>query len=205
MKLLLVRHAESNGNASGGDYSVPNADALSPNGLSQAETLAVNLIARDIDSVIVSPQQRAMQTITPYLEATGRQAEVWPELAEACWHDEREPAAESWGRQAATLPDDIARHFFFRDNQAIRPGPPHSFGAGLRRVHDARDKIEKTFGRSEATILMASHQFFIRELLQLMLKDASLDDLHHDNCGMTLMIFDKSWTMEFCNQQSQLV
>ena len=37
MKVLLIRHAESYGNASGGDYSVANADSLSPRGLAQAE------------------------------------------------------------------------------------------------------------------------------------------------------------------------
>ena len=116
MKLLLIRHAESNGNAAGGDYSVDNADALSPRGLAQADTLATCLESWTIDKVIVSPQQRALQTIAPYLAKTDRTGEVWPEMAEACWQEEREPPAESWDSQPTCLPHDIPRHFTWRDN-----------------------------------------------------------------------------------------
>jgi broad specificity phosphatase PhoE len=201
MNLLLIRHAESNGNAAGGDYSVENSDALSSRGRAQAEALAVCLGAWDIDAVIVSPQQRALQTIAPYLAATGRTAEVWPELAEACWHEEREPVAEAWGAEPASLPTDIAQHFFFRDGQAIRPGPPDGFGAGLRRVYDALERIERTFGGSEQTILMASHRFFIKETLALMLRQPVSEAFHQDNGGMTLMSYSKEWKMKFCNRE----
>lgn len=201
MNLLLIRHAESNGNASGGDYSVDNADALSPRGLSQAEALAECLAVWNIDAVIVSPQQRALQTLAPYLAKTDCMGEVWPELAEACWHEEREPAAEDWESQPATLPDDIAQHFYFRDGRAIEPGPPGTFGTGLRRVHDALERIENSFGKSEHTILMASHGYFISEMLNLMLRLDEPEPFHHDNCGMTLMSFATKWNMESCNRQ----
>lgn len=202
MKLLLIRHAESNGNAANGDYSIANADALSPRGLTQAEALAAALESWEIGAVIVSPQQRALQTIAPYLAATNRKGEVWPELAEACWHEEREPIADTWGSQSASLPTDIARYFFFRDGQAIQPGAPHSFGAGLRRVYDAVERIEKSFSGSDQTILLAAHGYFIRETMNRMLKLTDPEPFHHDNCGMTLMSFNGSWKMEFLNRQA---
>ena len=199
MKMLLIRHAESNGNAAGGDYSVRNADALSPKGLEQAESLASCLQSWEIDNVIVSPQQRALQTIAPYLAATGRTGEVWPELPEACWQEEREPPAEAWDSQPAALPPDIARHFTWRDGIAIRPAWPETFGTGLRRVHDALERIEKTFGNSKQTIVLAAHGFFLREMMNAMLKLTEHVPFDHNNCGMTLMTFDKQWKMEFCN------
>lgn len=201
MNVLLIRHAESNGNASGGDYSVHNADALSPKGMAQAEELGSCLESWEIGNIIVSPQQRALQTIVPYLATTSRTAEVWPELAEACWHEEREPLAESWGSRPASLPTDIAEHFFFRDGKSIQPGPPHSFGAGLRRVYDAIEMIETQFSQTGQTVILAAHGYFIREMINAMLKLPDHEPYHHDNCGMTLMTFDKTWNMEFCNRQ----
>ncbi|MDT8390344.1 MAG: histidine phosphatase family protein [Lentisphaeria bacterium] len=201
MKLLIIRHAESNGNAAGGDYSVDNADALSPRGQSQAEALAPRLGAWDIGTVVVSPQQRALQTIAPYLAATSRTAEVWPELAEACWQEEREPPADAWDSQPAALPRDIAKYFTWRDGQAIRPASWETFGTGLRRVYDALERIEKQFGSTKQTILLAAHGFFIREMMNLMLKRPRPEAFDHDNCGMTLMTFSKEWNMEFRNRK----
>lgn len=203
MKVLLIRHAESNGNAASGDYSVDNADALSPKGLKQADELAVHLQTLDIDEVIVSPAQRAQQTIAPYLAASRRTAEVWPELAEACWQDEREPMADSWESQPCALPPDIAHLFTWRDGQAIRPGYPESFATDLRRVYDTVELIEKTFGQTEQTILLAAHAHFIREVLNRMLKLPELEPFPHDNCGMTLMTFTGEWKMEFCNRTKE--
>jgi len=201
MKVLLVRHAESLGNAAGGDYSVKNADSLSPRGLAQAKALASCLESWDIDKVIVSPARRALQTVAPYLAATGKTAEVWPEIVEACWHEVREVPAEAWESQPASLPDDIAEHFYFRDDRAIRPAYPETFGTGLRRVHDALGMIEERFGGSEQTILIASHGFFIREMINLMLRRPFPEESHSDNCGMSLMTFGTEWNLAFCNRQ----
>lgn len=201
MKMLLLRHAESNGNASGGDYSVADADALSPTGVAQSDALAGALESWDIDKVIVSPQRRAIQTIAPYLAKRGRTGEVWPELAEACWQEEREPPAEAWHSAPTALPDDIAQYFTWRDGQAIRPAPQESFGMGLRRVLCAIERIENSFGRTDQTILMVSHRHFIREMLNLMQTLLSPEAFDHDNCGMTRMTFGTKWELAFCNRQ----
>lgn len=200
MKILIIRHAESNGNAASGDYSVADADALSPKGLEQAEELAKSLETWQIDKVIVSPKQRALQTIAPYLAKTGRKAELWPEVVEACWHEERETPADTWESKPAELPKDIAQYFAFRDGSAIQPSQD-SFSTGFRRVYDTVERIEKSFCQTEKTILMVSHGFFIREMLNLMLKLPEFEEFHHDNCGMTLLSFDKKWVMEFCNRK----
>jgi broad specificity phosphatase PhoE len=197
----MVRHAESNGNANGGDYSLKNAGALSTKGLAQAETLGSCLESLEIVAVIVSPQQRALPTIAPYLERTGRTGEVWPELAEACWQEERQPPADNWHSEAALLPSDIAQYFSFRDGQAIQPASTDMFSNGLRRVCDALERVEKAFGGTEQTVLMVSHRFFIGEMLNRMLRRPEHEVFHHENCGMTLMNFSTVWQMEFCNRQ----
>jgi broad specificity phosphatase PhoE len=138
MKLLFVRHAESMGNASG-EYSTAEADSLSPQGEGQAQALATCLSSWRFDKIIVSPRQRALETITPYLAGTDQQAEIWPEIAEACWHDEREAPSACWHPQPAELPD--AECFRYRDNEAIKPAFPESFGEGLCRVHATMDRL----------------------------------------------------------------
>ena len=136
MDLLIVRHAESQGNASG-NYSTAVSDQLSARGEEQAIALADELSSWSFDKIIASPRERALQTITPTLIKTGQTAEIWPEIAEACWHDEREPPAESWEPQ----PADAVPHFRFRDDRMIKPGHPETFGQGLRRVHDALELL----------------------------------------------------------------
>jgi broad specificity phosphatase PhoE len=199
MNLLMVRHAESRGNAAGGDYSVDNADALSARGVAQAHDLAVALEAWDIDAVIASPARRALQTIAPFLAKTNRTGEVWPELAEACWQEQREPPAGSWQSEPTELSHDVSHHFRFRDGRAIRPAGPATFGTGLRRVHDAVGILERRFGGSGMTVLVSTHRYFMREMLNFMLGSTESQSSDHDNCGMTLMCFDQGWQMEFFN------
>lgn len=200
MELLIVRHAESLGNANG-DYSTVSADSLSPRGEEQASALADCLLSRRFDKIIVSPMERALQTIAPYLDRTHQRAEVWPEIAEACWHAQREEPADAWRSDPAVLPIRLARHFTFRNNKPIRPGGPQTFGEGLCRVHQAPDLILNAAGKQDCSLLMVSHGIFIRELLHVLLATPDpADHHHHDNCGMTSLTSDGGWRLNFCNQ-----
>ena len=200
MRLLIVRHAESVGNASG-NYGTAQADSLSPVGLAQAGRLADALGRDPFDRILVSPLQRALQTVAPFLEANDGTAEVWPELAEACWHETREPPDPTWDRAPATLPDSVPHaRFAFRDGAPIRPGHPETFGMGLRRVHDALERLESEKGATDRRILLVAHGHFIRELLTLMLCPAEPQAYHHDNCGMTTVMYRSGWTLASCNR-----
>jgi broad specificity phosphatase PhoE len=200
IKLILMRHAESIGNATG-VYSTQQADRLSANGEQQACAVAdVLRHAWRFDQVLVSPLLRTLQTIAPYLKATGRRGEIWPEIAEACWHDEREPVCAAWSSQPASLPSDFSNTFDFRNHEPIRPAHPESFGAGLRRVHDALQMIEQMANQADISILMVTHGHFIRELLNLMLETRETIRFKHDNTGMTAMTFTDRWAMDFSNR-----
>lgn len=191
MKLLIIRHAESQGNATG-DYSIDTADSLSDRGWEQAAALADDLSSHSFDQIIVSPLQRAIETITPYLQATNQQAELWPELAEACWHDQREPAADAWRPQPATLPEELTNRFVYRDGRAVQHTQPETFGQGLRRVHDAKQQLESL--PAHLSVLMVTHGHFIRELLNLMF-DTTDHAGHIDNCGKTSLTYHHTWQL----------
>lgn len=190
------------GNATG-DYSSSVSDALSPVGETQAMALGKILKSMKFDRVLVSPRQRAMQTVTPYLKLVNRSAEIWPEIAEACWHPEREDPTASWNSQPAPLPSDTSGIFNYRDNIAISPAHPESFGAGLRRVHDTMKLLHNMGDTSNEALLIVTHGHFIRELLNLMLDTRRLNEFPHDNCGMTSVTFDTEWTLQFCNRISR--
>lgn len=153
-----------------------------------------------ITKTVVSPLKRAQDTISPYLMATGRQAEIWPEIAEACWQDEREEPSHGWRSEPAAVSAAIPHLFAYRNGMAVRPAHPESFGEGLSRVHATADRLKDMARESNDFVLMVTHGHFIREIVNRMLHIHMPARFPHDNCGMTLMSFDGAWTMEFCNR-----
>jgi len=200
MKLYIIRHAESQGNATG-EYGTEVSDSLSLQGEKQAEALTEELKALGFDKIIVSPRLRTMQTIAPYLKKTEQKGEIWPELAEACWHEEREEPAEKWNPIPEKLSHDDEKIFTFRNNESVIPATLETFGEGLCRVLEAFKRIQKMAEESDESILMVTHGHFIREFMNLILDTRKTVDFHKDNCGMTLFTFDGEWTMQFCNRQ----
>ena len=201
MNVMLIRHAESMGNATG-EYSTAIADSLSPRGHKQARALADSLQAWRFAKIICSPLERTRDTIKPYLEATGQCAEIWPEIAEACWHDEREAVAANWRpRPARPLPKAHAELFSYCADNAVAHTEPETFGEGLCRVHTAVNLLQQLSQEFEGTVLMVMHGHFIREVLNLLLDTRTLNPFHHANCGMTLLYQNAEiWEMEFCNR-----
>jgi len=201
MKLLLVRHAESRGNATG-DYSVITHDSLSPKGEQQAVALAGVLHSCTLAEIVVSPLQRALETIAPYLASVGRRAEIWPEIAEACWQERDTTVSDAWHTEPASVPARLAQWFDYRDTHAVKPAEAESFAEGMRRVHDTHQRLQTMARQSLHTVLMVSHGFFIQELLNLLLGTRTLVMFPHDNCGMTSLAFDGVWHLQFCNRRT---
>jgi phosphohistidine phosphatase SixA len=61
---------------------VGHSDIFTPDGEAQVRGVTTNLLAYKFDFIAVSPTWRTRQTILPFLKATGRTAEIWPELTE---------------------------------------------------------------------------------------------------------------------------
>ena len=201
MNLLLLRHAESMGNAND-NYSVLSHDSLSPRGKEQADSIVSYLRTCDFDEIFVSPLQRALETVAPYLDATDRRAEIWPEIAEACWQEREEAPSESWDTQPASVPDHITRFFYFRNGEAVKPAAPGSFAEGIRRARDTMARIQEMAATPGRSVLMVTHGHFIRELLNLILDTRRRVRFSQVNCGMTSLTFDGSWQVQFCNREA---
>ena len=200
MKVFLIRHAESHGNATG-EYSTKEADSLSSKGRKQAVVLAENLDLSVFDGVLVSPLLRTMETIGPSLREQKLRGEIWPEIAEACWHDDREEATDEWNSRLGEVPPKFESVLSYRDNQKIRPDHPESFGMGLRRVYSALEILNTRFGEEKGRVLMVTHGHFIREFLNLVLKPVEFKEFHQDNCSLTSLSYqDGLWTMDYSNR-----
>ncbi len=197
MLLYLIRHAESEGNATN-DYSTDRHDRLSAHGLAQADALVETLKTVTIDHIFVSPLLRALQTAAPYLEATARVATVWPELAEACW---QQPCVDTpsahWRREPYALPDRLAARFGF-GGEAVRPVGDETYAEGLCRVHHVGKHLLRPFLHSPASVLLVSHGFFVERLMNVLLRTDTRYD--HDNAAVSLLHYDGEWDLEFTNR-----
>ncbi len=198
LHLYLVRHGESQGNATG-DYSTLASGALSALGQAQAQHLVQPLSALHFDLIIVSPLQRALQTIAPYLMQTDQRAEVWPELAEVPLREDRVGIAESWTSQPAELPEELPGRYDFREGQAIQPGPNEPLGQGLYRVEVVKRRLLALVEERPMTILMVSHGHFLRELMNSLFANPEIIFYRHENCGMSSIIGQDTWAVDYLN------
>ncbi|WP_293346437.1 histidine phosphatase family protein [Mycobacterium sp.] len=131
--LTLVRHAESQGNASGLiDTSVPGPD-LTPKGWCQATTQAGQLSANHYDGVYASNMVRTQETATPTAQALSETVDVLPGLREIeAGQYEGQPEANAralfaapmqWlqGDRSARIPGSIdGNEFESRFNDAVQ-------------------------------------------------------------------------------------
>lgn len=93
LKIYYIRHAEGGHNVKADweakgipksdwpDY-VGNSEMFTPKGEQQLKEALEKLKKYEFDFIATSPLWRARHTVIPYLKATGRKAEVWPELKE---------------------------------------------------------------------------------------------------------------------------
>ncbi|MCG5431745.1 histidine phosphatase family protein [Mycobacterium sp. MYCO198283] len=80
--VTFVRHAESEGNASGLINTAVPGPPLTPKGQQEAKALAQQLRGEDFDGVYASTMVRAQQTADPLARALGEQVTVLPGIQE---------------------------------------------------------------------------------------------------------------------------
>jgi broad specificity phosphatase PhoE len=153
--LTLIRHGQSQGNASGLiDSSVP-GPALTDEGRRQAQILADALRGKDFDGIYASNMVRTQQTAAPLAADLGEQVEVLPGLREieAGWFEgtpEARAAAtyylapEQWldGNLAAAIPGSITGKEF-----------NDRFTAAVRDIYDSGDKNPVAFAHAGSIML----------------------------------------------------
>lgn len=157
--LTFVRHAETIANATG-RYNSQTLNAISNKGLVQTKTLTNTLLTQNFDDILVSPSPRALKTVAPYLERTGQQAEVWPELLECCHQKGKEKTKPALPQvklgQAIELPLAFRGLFKFRIGGERYIQAP-TYADGRKQVELAKHRLLSKFSGSGKRVLLVGH------------------------------------------------
>lgn len=168
--LLFVRHGETVANATG-VYNSRTLNVLSDRGQEQVRKLTQQLQGMKFDTIIVSPSPRALKSIAPYLKATGRRAEVWPELYECCDGNTRKRPGYSGPKLTFTtkfeVPADIREHFVVVPGRDRLPNSP-TYLDGLRQIEATATRFRSTYGNRGITVLVVGHSLHGGRFLELL-------------------------------------
>jgi broad specificity phosphatase PhoE len=153
--LTFVRHAQSEGNASGlVDTAVP-GPPITAEGQRQAQAAADKLRGKDFDGIFVSSMVRTQQTAAPLAKDLDKQVEVLPGLREIdAGRFEGTPEADaastyflapmSWlaGDRDARIPDSVDGNEF---NDA--------FTGAVQKIYDSGDRDPVAFSHGAAIMV----------------------------------------------------
>jgi broad specificity phosphatase PhoE len=156
LDIYLVRHAETLANVTGVHDSY-NDNTLSERGQAQVDALTRELANHRFDAVLVSPAERALLTIQPYLRQSGTVGIVWPELTECCWQRERGENGSLQTAQAIRLPAGIAAQFTFRDGDSTFEYANRTYADGVAQVRQAVSLLKQHYYSSGKRILIVFH------------------------------------------------
>ena len=198
LKIYYIRHAQGGHNVkrawekkdvpkSEWPAYVGNPDIFTPAGEKQVVAATEKLKEYSFDFIASSPMWRARNTILPYLKETQRKAEVWPELREGRGYgsilskDIPDVQDEILNRgEPITLPEEEQPFFVLRDDAENNySGYPDKSPGMVRAAYlkhatvSAIKLIEKRFGGTDQSILLAGHGTAGRTLLTLLLQDES--------------------------------
>ena len=184
LTIYYLRHAEGGHNvvkkfaASGIPTNqwpayVGNPNIFTPDGVAQVAGVATNLLPYQFDFIAVSPLWRTRHTILPYLQATGRTVEIWPELAETA-HFNPGPGPVTpqilTGTQPIKLPAEEQAIF------KLRPDPAgcctlvaSNLAGAVGMAQQTLARLRARFGTNDVTVLLVGHgtagETLIRSLL----------------------------------------
>lgn len=137
-EIWYLRHAETLGNVTH-DHSGNNDRTFSHKGKQQAKALTGKLDRMHFDRIIVSPKERAIMTVRPYMQKHGLKAEVWQELAECCWQKDRSSAEYRRGIQMVYSAAGKIRSRFAGSHQRILIVGHYHSGSRLVEVLQGRE------------------------------------------------------------------
>lgn len=158
LDIYLVRHAQTEANASGVNDK-RTSSTFSNAGQTQIRQLTEELMKYKFDAVLVSPTERTLYTIVPYLKVTGATGVIWPEIAECCWQEDRENQYGGhlvWDKEIRLSPE-IATQFSFREGIPARGYANRSYADGIAQVRQAATLIKDRYSGSGKSILIVTH------------------------------------------------
>lgn len=158
MDVYIVRHAQTVSNATG--VKDKRSDStFSEEGAIQIERLTGELLRLNFDAVLVSPTERTLRTVFPYLKKIGRNAIVWPEITECCWQEAR---MEGESGQLLTsgmlqLPSDIASQFGFRDESSMLKYANRNYADGVAQIRRSVSLLRANYAGKSMLIVTHHH------------------------------------------------
>lgn len=158
LDIHVVRHAQTVANASG--VNDKRSDSMfSVEGLVQVDALTRELLNYHFDAVLVSPAERTLLTIHPYLQQNRITGVVWPEITECCWQKQSigNEAGKLLQAGAIQLPSEIAAQFSFRDSSSQFKYANRSYADGVAQVRQAVNLLKTLYFNSGRTILIVTH------------------------------------------------
>jgi len=178
MNIFLLRHAQTEANLKG-ELSSQIDDPLTSDGLKQANAIVDELKALNIEKILCSPYQRAIDTIIPFSSAGNINIEIAPSLAEG----------------QLVLEHDIAPEAAIY-NSLGHPFENEPKGQFLWRAIETMEYIKSL---NQSRVLVVSHGHMIRELLNIILRAPQKVRFPHDNCGLTSVSLASNPTLNFVN------
>jgi broad specificity phosphatase PhoE len=168
MDIYLLRHAESNANKMG-FLSSENNDQLTDKGIEQSNQIINELCCLNIDHILCSPLQRAINTVNPYSCEAGLNIEIVPCLAE--------------GQLILDERVEVENPIYIKSKNGYKqPIEKETKNQFLGRVAEAAKVIKS---KSIPRLLVVTHGHMIRELINNLLGLRERVRFPHDNCGLS--------------------
>lgn len=190
MNLTILRHGQTVGNATG-DYSTTANDVLSEYGHEQAARLVEGLAGYQFDVIYCSPLERALKTIAPYLRENGRSAEIWPELAEACWQADHTPPVpmRTESARSITIEPALDGVFTLLAGHTSLPYDDEVFDEGFARIDGAYARLLARHSGTTDRVLVVAHWYTSSRLIEtfLAMPRTDHDRFNHDNTAVSCL------------------
>lgn len=158
LDIYMVRHAQTVANATGVNDKRSNS-MFSGEGQAQVAALTRELQNYHFDAVLVSPTERTLLTIHPYLQLNKMAGSVWPEITECCWQQERREGETGQLIQsgAIQLPPEIAGQFSFLDSASAYKYANRNHADGVAQIRQAVSLLKARYFDSGKSILIVTH------------------------------------------------
>lgn len=206
LNIYFLRHAEGGHNVTDKFAKVPkaewpkyvgNPDMFTPEGEKQVAAVPGLLKGIPVDAVICSPLWRCQHTVLPFLKERGLTAEFWPELVEGKPGTNlamlRKEMYEAVGTIKVT--EDAKAFFTYRADSGTGEWKPQSEAETIAYANRVKERIVKTWGGKDKTLLIAGHSFAGAYLLRAFTGDAKWQGRDLKNASLTRLVeqADGSW------------